>query len=73
MKKIFMLLAVAGMFGVTSCGGGDVCDCLKEAAMDKEKQDACWGDEEMSDEDKLAKIGECADAAKEGEGEGDAH
>ena len=41
--------------------------------MDKEKQDACWGDEEMSDEDKLAKIGECADAAKEGEGEGDAH
>ena len=30
MKKIFMLLAVAGMFGMTSCGGEDVCDCLKK-------------------------------------------
>ena len=69
MKKIFMLLAVAGMFGVTSCGGGDVCDCLTAAAADTEAQDKCWGEEEMFAEDKLAKIGECADAAAEGEGE----
>ena len=29
MKKIFMLLAVAGI--MSSCGGGSYCDCAKEA------------------------------------------
>ena len=76
MKKIFMLLAVAGMFGMTSCGG-DVCDCLNKAieADDEAAGKACF-DEGTSEEDMMAKATECAEAAAkegEGEGEGDAH
>ena len=66
MKKIFMLLAVAGM--MTSCGG-DFCSCVEEAGDDVEKLKACQGD--MSDEDAEAKYKECT--KKEDEGEGDAH
>ena len=71
MKKIFMLLAVAGI--MSSCGG-DVCGCLTDA-KDAEAAKACF-DEGTSEEDMMAKAAECAEAAakgEEGEGEGDAH
>ena len=68
MKKIFMLLAIAGMFGVTSCGG-DVCSCLKDAS-DEESATACF-DEGTSVEDMASKAIECAEAEVEGEGEGE--
>ena len=67
-----MLLAVAAMFGMTSCGGEDVCGCLKDA-KDEEAAKACF-DEGTSEEDMVSKAAECAkEAAKGEEGEGDAH
>ena len=69
-----MLLAIAGMFGMTSCGGEDVCDCLKKAveADDEKAGKACF--EEGTSEDAMEeKLNECMKADEEGEGEGDAH
>ena len=63
-----MLLAIAGMFGVTSCGE-DACACAKAAAEKEDAKEmadamkACQGD---MDDEAFAKA---LDACEESEGE----
>ena len=55
-----MLLAIAGMFGVTSCGE-DACACAKAAGEKEDPKEmaeamkACQGDMEDADFDKAMK------------------
>ena len=73
MKKIFMLLAIAGMFGVTSCGG-DLCACVKDAGDDEEKAKACFA-EGTSEEDAIKEYeaAKCEEGEGEEGGEGESH
>ena len=73
MKKIFMLLAIAGMFGVTSCGG-DLCACVKDAGDDEDKAKACFA-EGTSEEDAIKEYeaAKCDEAEGEEGGEGESH
>ena len=68
MKKVLLSVAVVAAFGLTSCGGSDVCECLDKVAEAKSPEDIgedCINTLKEADESALE------DCAKEEDGDKD--
>lgn len=61
MKKVLLSLVVLAAVGMTSCGGDDVCSCLKDAQKMSEEA----GDDADKQKEAQEKSLECLDMVKD--------
>ena len=78
MKKVLLAVAIVATFGLTSCGGGDLCECIdkvsKAESMDdiKALEGECKDVMEKATEEDMKKCMEKESGKEEG-GEEESH